>query len=225
VGYGTDLPSAVACLADDFDVCIARLRFPLVHRRAIRTTNLFERLFGEERRRTKVIPHAFGERAVLKLMHAALIRAAERWRGLKMSDFERRQLKAIRDGLDRDFAALTATIAEPKVTAPQLVDPANRGLDLLGRYTACPDKGRRVRAADRCRRPYDARFRVWRSLPQGIGPPFLCRRPSVPANNGWGIMGAATLSPEDPGQDGYIRGDPPSQSNLRERARQQRDFQ
>jgi hypothetical protein len=33
-----------------------------------------ERLFGEERRRTKIIPHAFGERAVLKLMYAALIR-------------------------------------------------------------------------------------------------------------------------------------------------------
>src|SRR5215218_1123374 len=28
----------------------------------MRTTNLLERLFGEERRRTKVIPHAFGER-------------------------------------------------------------------------------------------------------------------------------------------------------------------
>jgi len=29
--------------------------------------------FGGERRRTKVIPHAFGERAVLELMYAALI--------------------------------------------------------------------------------------------------------------------------------------------------------
>src|SRR5262249_51838673 len=47
----------------------------------VRTTNLLERLFGEERRRTtKVIPHAFGERAVLKLLYVALIRAPERWR-------------------------------------------------------------------------------------------------------------------------------------------------
>lgn len=30
----------------------------------------------QERRRTKIIPHAFGERVVLKLMYAALIRAA-----------------------------------------------------------------------------------------------------------------------------------------------------
>jgi hypothetical protein len=35
------------------------LRFPLAHRWVIRTTNLLERLFGEERRRAKVIPHAF----------------------------------------------------------------------------------------------------------------------------------------------------------------------
>jgi hypothetical protein len=34
-------------------------------------------------------------------MYAALIRAAERWRGLRMSEFERRQLQAIRTELDR----------------------------------------------------------------------------------------------------------------------------
>jgi transposase-like protein len=113
--YDRDLPSAVACLEDDFEACIAHLRFPLGHRRAIRTTNLLERLFGEERRRTKVIPHAFGERAVLKLMYAALIRAAERWRGIRISEFERRQLRAIRDEIDKDFADRNALAA----TAPQ----------------------------------------------------------------------------------------------------------
>jgi transposase-like protein len=69
--YATALPSALACLQDDFEACITHLRFPLAHRQAIRTTNLLEQLFGEERRRTKVIPHAFGERALLKLMYAA----------------------------------------------------------------------------------------------------------------------------------------------------------
>jgi transposase-like protein len=113
--YARDLPSAVACLDDDFEACIAQLRFPLGHRRAIRTTNLLERLFGEERRRTKVIPHAFGERAVLKLMYAALIRAAERWRGIRITEFEQRQLRAIREEIDRDFAARNA----PAAAAPQ----------------------------------------------------------------------------------------------------------
>lgn len=115
--YGRDLPSAVACLDDDFEACIAHLKFPLAHRRAIRTTNLLERLFGEERRRTKVIPHAFGERAVLKLMYAALIRAAERWRGIRMTEFEQRQLRAIRDEFNADFAARTSPLASTTVTA------------------------------------------------------------------------------------------------------------
>jgi putative transposase len=117
--YGSDLPSAVTCLNDDFEACIAHLRFPLAHRRAIRTTNLLERLFGEERRRTKVIPHAFGERAVLKLMYAALIRAAERWRGIRTTEFEQRQLRAIRDELDRDHAERTAPAVRSNITAPQ----------------------------------------------------------------------------------------------------------
>ena len=115
--YGRDLPSAVACLEDDFEACIAHLSCPLGHRRAIRTTNLLERLFGEERRRTKVIPHAFGERAILKLMYAALIRAAERWRGIRIGEFERRQLRAIRDELNKDFAARTAPAMAPTLTA------------------------------------------------------------------------------------------------------------
>lgn len=115
--YARDLPSAVACLDDDFEACIAHLRFPLGHRRVIRTTNLLERLFGEERRRTKVIPHAFGERAVLKLIYAALIRAAERWRGIRITEFEQRQLTAIRDELNTDFAARTSPLANTTVTA------------------------------------------------------------------------------------------------------------
>ena len=115
VTYGRDLPSAVACLEDDFEACIAHLKFPLGHRRAIRTTNLLERLFGEERRRTKVIPHAFGERAVLKLIYAALIRAAEHWRGIRITEFQHRQLRAIRDEIDKDFAGRNA----PAAIAPQ----------------------------------------------------------------------------------------------------------
>jgi transposase-like protein len=115
--YARDLPSAVACFEDDFEACIAHLRFPLGHRRAIRTTNLLERLFGEARRRTKVIPHAFGERAVLKLIYAALIRAAERWRGIKMTEFELRQLRAIRSELDREFTARNALLASANLTA------------------------------------------------------------------------------------------------------------
>ncbi len=101
--YGTELPSAVACFQDDFEACIAHLRLPVTHRRATRTTNLLERLFLEERRRLKIIPNAFGERAVLKLMFAAMTRAAERWRAVKITDFERRQMAALRTELDQEY--------------------------------------------------------------------------------------------------------------------------
>jgi len=68
-------------------------------------TNLLERLFLEERRRLKIIPNAFGEKAVLKLMYGAMIRAAERWRGLPVTDFERRQLDAIKAELEAQYQA------------------------------------------------------------------------------------------------------------------------
>ncbi len=90
------------CFRDDFDACIAHLRFPLRHRRVIRTTNLLERLFLGERRRTKIIPHAFGERPVLKLMYAAVIRAADRW----TSRARPRRSYPARPGLDRESAAI-----------------------------------------------------------------------------------------------------------------------
>ena len=71
----------------------------------IPVTNLLERLFVEERRRLKIIPNAFAERAVLKLMFGALIRAAERWRSIKVTEFERRQLAAVRKELDQEYEA------------------------------------------------------------------------------------------------------------------------
>jgi len=82
---------------------------------------MLERLFGEARRRTKVIPHAFGERAVLKLMYAALIRAAERWHGIKMTEFERRQMRAIRAELDRAFEQRN----KPMANAETIVAPTH----------------------------------------------------------------------------------------------------
>jgi putative transposase len=115
--YERELPSAIACLKDDFDACIVHLQFPPAHRRGIRTTNILERLFGEERRRTKVIPHAFGERAVLKLIYAALIRAGRRWNNVRITPFEQRQLAAIRQELDHAHAERTAPVASQNVTA------------------------------------------------------------------------------------------------------------
>lgn len=119
VDYQAELPSAVACFQDDFEACIAHLRLPVTHRRATRTTNLLERLFLEERRRLKIIPNAFGEKAVLKLMFAAMTRAAERWRAVKITDFERRQMKALRAELDQEYEAAIGPKPDASKEKPQ----------------------------------------------------------------------------------------------------------
>lgn len=110
--YEREYPSATSCFLDDFEACIAHLQLPIAHRRATRTTNMLERLFGEERRRTKVIPHAFGERAVLKLMYAALIRASETWKNIVITPFELRQLEQLREQLNERHAERTAPVVK-----------------------------------------------------------------------------------------------------------------
>ena len=45
----------------------------------------------------KVIANGFGERQVLKLMYAALIRATAQWRGITVTAFERKQWEVIRE--------------------------------------------------------------------------------------------------------------------------------
>src|SRR5690349_6973087 len=47
-----------------------------------------DRLFGEERRLTRILPHAFGELAILRMMYAALTRAADGWLRMTESDGE-----------------------------------------------------------------------------------------------------------------------------------------
>lgn len=92
---------------------------PVGHRRAIRTTNLLERLFLEERRRLEIIPNAFGEKPVLKLMFGAMIRAAERWRAIRVSEFERRQMAAVRKELDEIYKAENGLNKPASKEAPQ----------------------------------------------------------------------------------------------------------
>jgi hypothetical protein len=64
-----------------------------------------ERSFVEERRRLKIVPNGLGEKPVMKLMFGALIRAAERSRGLRFTEFELRQLAALRKELDEEYQA------------------------------------------------------------------------------------------------------------------------
>ena len=92
----------------------------MTHRRFIRTTNLLERLFVEERRGLKIIPNGFGEKPVLKLMFGALIRAAGRRRGLRFTKFELRQIAAVRKELDQEYEDSITPLArqsQPRVSS------------------------------------------------------------------------------------------------------------
>ena len=82
--YERELPGATACLAEDLEATLAHLKLPSLHQRMIRTTNLCERSFVEERRRSKVIPHFFDERSCLKggVRHPVACESALAWRAV-----------------------------------------------------------------------------------------------------------------------------------------------
>jgi len=84
------------CLERDLEECVTYLRFPTLHDHRIRTTNRLERLNGEGRRRTKVIPRFPTERSCLSLLFASLVTASKRWRGVKMTPAAIKQLQLLR---------------------------------------------------------------------------------------------------------------------------------
>ena len=100
--FADRFPSAMACLSDDLEASLAHLKLPVRHRIAIRTTNLLERSFEEERRRTKVIPRLLDEKSAMKLVFATLIRCSDRWNRVSISDLERQQLRLLRRQLGID---------------------------------------------------------------------------------------------------------------------------
>ena len=79
---------------------MAFLRCPPLHHRRICTTNLIERAFAEQRRRTKTIPRFFDERSCLKLVFATLWQTSERWQRVRMTDLELAMLRRLRRELE-----------------------------------------------------------------------------------------------------------------------------
>ncbi|MDI6774373.1 MAG: transposase [Verrucomicrobiota bacterium] len=98
--YQERFPAAMKCLAQDIEECLTALKLPLAHRRQTRTTNLLERLFGEGKRRSKVIPRFTSEDSGLALMFAVLIDASEGRHGLRMNDALRARLQIMRAAPD-----------------------------------------------------------------------------------------------------------------------------
>jgi transposase-like protein len=109
--FRTKLPSAVASFENDLEASLNHLKLPTLHHKSIRTTNLVERGFEEERRRSKVIPKFRTEKECLKLVFATLWRTSERWLKVKFSEIERRQLDAyirVRQAMGKNVRAAAA---------------------------------------------------------------------------------------------------------------------
>jgi putative transposase len=100
--FGELYPAAVRSFADDLEASLAHLKVPVRHRINVRTTNLLERSFLEERRRTKVIPRLMDEKSAMKLVFATLMRVSGRWSRVSISELERKRLGLLRRELGID---------------------------------------------------------------------------------------------------------------------------
>jgi transposase-like protein len=93
--FSKEFPGLCKALTEDLDALLAHLQLPWRLRKFTRTTNLIERSFVEERRRTKTLPRFFTEKSCLKLVYAVLIRAAARWQTISITATEYLQLKML----------------------------------------------------------------------------------------------------------------------------------
>lgn len=98
--YRNAFPEAMKCLEKNLEETLTALKLPVAHRKQARTTNLLERLFGEGKRRSKVIPRFYSETSALSLLFAVLIDASEGWRGIRMTEPIRQRLVQMRDDPD-----------------------------------------------------------------------------------------------------------------------------
>ncbi|MCY0880300.1 MAG: transposase [Firmicutes bacterium] len=100
--YEALYPAATKSLLDDLETSLNHLRVPAAHRKSVRTTNLRERSFEKERRRTKVIPRFWSEHSALKLIFGTLDRASRRWQRVIISEVELKHIDQIRAQLRLD---------------------------------------------------------------------------------------------------------------------------
>jgi putative transposase len=100
--YQREFPEACRCLLDAAEASLNHLEVPQRHQQYVRTSNLAERVFVEERRRTKVIPHLLDERSLGQLVFAVLIRVSDRWGKKCFSEFEHQQIRSLRGRLKLD---------------------------------------------------------------------------------------------------------------------------
>ena len=77
--YRSAYPKAVAVLSQGLASALTYTAFPSSHHRVIRTTNGLERVFGEVKRRTRVVGVFPNERSAENLSTVVLLRVSEDW--------------------------------------------------------------------------------------------------------------------------------------------------
>lgn len=113
------------------EVLLGHLEFPWRHRKFIRMTNLIDRCFVEERRRTKTLPRLFTEKSCLKLLHATLIRAARRWQRIKITELDLEQIRLLYER--RELTLVTRLEAVASSRGLPMDFPCTQGLARLPR--------------------------------------------------------------------------------------------
>jgi putative transposase len=100
--YQREFPELCRCLLDEAAASLNPLAVPNRPQQYGRTSNLVERAFVEERRRTKVIPHLWTEGSVVQLVFGVLIRVSDRWGKKCFGEFEQQQIRSLRERLQLD---------------------------------------------------------------------------------------------------------------------------
>jgi len=109
--FGDRFPSAVKSFSEDMEASLQHLRLPEEHRKNCRTTNLIERSFVEERRRTKIIPGFLSENGCLKLVFGMLIRVSRRWQRVRITELQQAQMAQLRHELGQTPPPSNTTIS------------------------------------------------------------------------------------------------------------------
>jgi len=117
--YQREFAELCRCVLDDAEASLNHLEVPHRHQQYVRTSNLVERAFVEERRRTKVIPHLWTEGSLMHLVFGVLIRVSDRWSKKCFSEFEQQQIRSLRTRLKLDEQ-------EVRMDAPSSYGPTRR---------------------------------------------------------------------------------------------------
>lgn len=102
-------------MLDEAEASLNHLPLPHRHQQYVRTSNLADRAFVEERRRPKVIPHLQTEQSLVNLVFAVLIRVRDRWNKKSFSAFEQQQIRNLRQKLKRDEQGVSELDLNPEL--------------------------------------------------------------------------------------------------------------